>query len=151
MSRILNERFEAYVDQMVEVNNKHIRLRDNYKVIMSDLNEIMNVSMRNYRSRTGFDFEGFSSIVENKIKQLEDLKLKRAFLFVGKSEDQEKVDAKSELLKMQLDAIKQLINSEAAQYINVNLLSQFDKKKLQIIQLKNNAHLACKYWLCRNL
>lgn len=130
VSRILNERFGAYVDQMVEVNNKHIRLRDNYKVIMSDLNEIMNVSMRNYRSRTGFDFDGFSSIVENKIKQLEDLKLKRAFLFVGKSEDQEKVDAKSELLKMQLDAIKQLIVSEAAQYINVNLLSQFEKKEI---------------------
>lgn len=127
----LNERFGAYVDQMVEVDNRNIRLRDNYKVVMKDLNEIMEVSMRNYRSRTGFDFVGFSSIVESKVKQLEDLKLKRAFLFVGKSDGQEKVDAKSQLLNQQLEAIKLLITSEAAQYINANLLTKFERKIIE--------------------
>jgi hypothetical protein len=125
---VLSERFSAYVDQMVEINNNNIRLLNSYKIINSDLNSIMELSMRNYRSRTGFEFTAFSTLVETNIRQLEDLQLKKAFLYVGKRNNEEKIDAKSELVKQQLDALKQLIISEAEQYLSSNLLSLYDKK-----------------------
>lgn len=127
----LKNRFGAYVDQMVEVSSRNIRLRDNYHVVMQDLNEIMVVSMQEYRNLNGVKFNGFSSIVEKRIQQLEDLKLKRAFLYVGKEKDEEKVNAKSELLNQQLDAIKKLIGEEAEQYVGNNLLSLFENKIIE--------------------
>mgnify|MGYP006950249589 CR=1 FL=1 len=130
--QILEERFSTYIEQVVEIDDRHIRLRKSPKLIMKDLEIIMEEGLSQYRNRNGLAFSGFSSIIEQQVERLEDIKLRKAFLYVGKKPDESVNNAKYRMVEEQLSAIKSSVISEASQYVNGDLLVlSFSKSVLQ--------------------
>ncbi len=64
----LNSELEAYVDQSLVLSKKRIRLVKSVSAMVSDMNALVNSALSYYRSNQNVEFEGFSSIVQDKLR-----------------------------------------------------------------------------------
>lgn len=64
----LNSELEAYIDQSLVLSRKRIRLVKSVPAMISDMDALVNSALSYYRSNNNVAFEGFSSIVQDKLK-----------------------------------------------------------------------------------
>jgi len=120
----LFQTLDAYVTSSLEVNRTRIELTKPYKIIMKDINTIVEDGLSIYKSRNEIAFEGFSDVVKGKIRQIEDANLSKGKYLFGKKKKESKAAYANQLLA----DLKQLIHNETEQFLNSDLLTAKDTK-----------------------
>ncbi|MBA3284355.1 MAG: hypothetical protein H0U27_04765 [Nitrosopumilus sp.] len=124
----LSKGLHAYIYQMVDVNSRNIRLKDNYRIVMSDLNTIVMSGMNNYKNMSNIDFNGFSDIVKLRVKQIDNASFKNAELLVTSKTEDTNVNVKQKYIEGLLNDLYNLTVSEISQVINTELLVITDSR-----------------------
>lgn len=126
----LEESVYSYIDQsmMIEKNNLHVSKHP--KMMLADMNSIVENGLYFYKNRINFEFTGLSDIVLDKLYQIRDLKLKKAKfnVFTRKEDDPENIKIK--FAQEQIEALKTMVVKEIVQFANMNLLVVADSKKI---------------------
>jgi len=124
---ILNDIINTYINQSIKVTNKKVSLRKNPKTVLEELNTIVKEGTANYSTKNGFDFRGFSSLVVDKLNQIDELKLRKAKR-TTLSYKENKNNAKVKYLEAQLNELKILCSKEVAQYLATDLVVIYDRR-----------------------
>jgi hypothetical protein len=128
LQALINDALDAYIRQMVESNASQVRLRKNPKMVLQDLDAIVQAGTAFYRSSNGLKFDGFSDLIEDKLNQIDDLKLRKAKFNMEKTVDDDKKSIKVKYLERNLQEIQALCKKEVAQFIGSDLLIQQDRR-----------------------
>lgn len=120
----LFQTLDAYITSSLEVNRTHIELTKPYKIIMRDINTIVEDGLSIYKSRNQISFDGFSDVVKGKIQQIEDANLSKGKYLFGKKNRESKAAYAQQLLA----DLKQLVHNETEQFLNSDLLTAKDTK-----------------------
>ncbi len=128
LMKSISKGLKAYIDQSIEISNRNVRLKENYKVIMSDLNTIVNSGMGNYKNKSNIYFSGFSDIVKAKVKEIDNASLTKAAYVVKTAPEEEKRSIKQKYISKLLNDLLDLTVSEVSQVINTELLVITDSR-----------------------
>jgi len=147
----LKNNISAYLDNAIIADKKSVQLNKHPKKIRDDLDQIINQSLLYYRIINGYEFNGFSEIVFNKIEQIDNMRLKKA-IFNLKTDDQisevSKVDNRRAYYLQSLEELKQLCYSEINSLVSAELLSIYKSRKIidySTERLKNTVKLNFGY------
>ncbi|WP_347158336.1 hypothetical protein [Pontibacter chitinilyticus] len=124
----VNEALSAYINQSYQVERNSIEMRENPSTVRSDMNAIVNQGLSLYRNQINYKFDGFSDIVLDKLKQIQDLNLKKARFNIFSKEDADKTEIRLKYAQEQLEALKSLVQGEVAQYVGPQLYALTDTK-----------------------
>ncbi len=125
LSRDIYGTLDAYVDQSFNFSNKKMKLLQNDRQVINDLNEIVERGMSLYRSRTQATFPGYSDMVKLKLEQIQGVKLKKA----EKMEmDTDSSGARMGLRSKLIKELKFILHKEAAPYLNAEIYVLLDDK-----------------------
>ncbi len=130
----LFQTLDAYITSSLEVNRTRIELTKPYKIIMRDMNTIVEDGLSIYKSRNEIAFDGFSDVVKGKIKQIEDANLSKGKFLFGKKKRESKAAYANQLLA----DLKQLIHNETEQFLNSDLLTAKDTKLVDDYPVEKN-------------
>ncbi len=121
----LFQTLDAYILSSLEVNKRNIRMLKPSKRIMLDLNSIVEDALSVYRSRSEVGFDGFSDVVKNQLRQIEDADLSRGkFLSIA----DKKRNAKAMYANKLLEDLMKVVRNETEQYLNSDLMLISDTK-----------------------
>ncbi len=133
---------DAYVDQSFNLNAaKKLKLLQNNRQVINDMNEIVNRGMSLYRSRTLATFPGFSDMVKLKLEQIEGVKLKKADKISEDSGSTEYSGTREKLIQ----ELKYILHKEASPYLNSEIYVLLDDKYIDNYpteQIRNAYYLA---------
>jgi len=117
----LNEAFGMYVSQAFKISDKKLDLVKKESRVVKDLNKIAHSIFERYRTRTAYEFEGFSDLVEMKLSQLNDAKL-------NKISKDATADQRMLYRNQLLEELNKLLNNEVGRFINSDLSVLADDK-----------------------
>jgi hypothetical protein len=120
----IGENLEAYIKSNFEVSSGGIKAYNNDQVMLSQMNQIVENGLEDYRHFLGRDFPGFSDLVKQKLDQRNKLKLRRArFNILGKSDgDNEKAAYANKYIEELIEAVQ----NETEQFLSRSLMSLVD-------------------------
>ena len=125
---LLNDGIDAYLSQSVSASNKNVELRKHPKLIVQDLNQLITDGVDLYQSANNVEFKGFSILVLDKLKQIDELKLKKARFNVLNKDDEPKRNLRIKYLEKHLNELKVMCKKELAQYLGSDLLVLSDRR-----------------------
>ncbi|AWW29736.1 hypothetical protein DN752_06155 [Echinicola strongylocentroti] len=127
----INHNIEAYLKANMEISKGKIHSYNSDKVIMAQLNKIVEDGIQNYSHFIHQDFSGFSDIIKQKLEQRDEIKLKKArFNILGRKK--ENVDNERAVYAFQyIDELISTVQNEADQYLADNMFALVDIRKLQ--------------------
>ena len=128
--RQLTTALDAYIDQSFVVNKSNVELRKHPKSMRGDMNAIVNQGLGLYKNQINYEFNGFSDIVLDKLKQIDELELNRARWNILSREGEDKRALRLKYAQEQIEALKAMVSQEVAQYANTQLLVLTDSKKI---------------------
>jgi hypothetical protein len=102
----LNSELEAYIDQSLVLSRKRIRLVKSVPAMISDMDALVNSALSYYRSNNNVQFEGFSSIVQDKLKIVTRNPLRKA-----QRNEEERSRQANELKNMAKAEVANLLNT----------------------------------------
>lgn len=121
----IQDQINTYLEQVIVINKNTLTLNQSRKDIIRNLDKIVHKRMTLYRSRTSLDFEGFSELVEDKLKQLSHANLRKGKLIFGKKD---KDEAKESYREKLVDEFKLMVNAELNQYMDAEWFKLVDNK-----------------------
>lgn len=125
LDKALHEHLFMYLEQILGLHKNSISLEQNDRQIIRSLNKIVHKGLSLYRNRTDTEFEGFSDLVQYKLKQISTAKLSQGKLLFQK---ETKDEARSDYRKKLTDELKSMISSELDQYLNLEWFKLIDNK-----------------------
>ncbi|GAB3658337.1 hypothetical protein GCM10028791_31250 [Echinicola sediminis] len=127
----INNNLSAYIHANFEISRSKIISYNNDKVILAQLNQIVEDGTKNYRHFIHQEFEGFSDIVKQKLEQKDQLKLKRSkFNIIGKSKDSGDNDRALYASKY-LTELTSLVENEANQFLASSMFALADIRAVE--------------------
>lgn len=105
---------DSYIDQSYRSKGKRFKLLSSHKDVIRDLNTLVERGLSRYQSRTQFSFEGFSKIVEEKVKAVQK--------FRNNASDSTNTRAQA------LNQLKALLHYELNQFLKLDLYRLFDDR-----------------------
>ena len=139
---------DAYIDMSMRLQGRHIRLNDNVKGMVTDMNAIVNKGSELYRNRINNNFAGFSDIIRSKLRSLEELKLPATISIFKKDKNNEVNDAMRKVVDKSIADYKQLVHNEIVNFLNADIFVLADKlliDKYQTERVKNSIGLNLGY------
>jgi len=125
LDKALHHHLFMYLEQVLGLHKNSISLDQNDRQIIRSLNKIVHKGLALYRNRTDTEFEGFSDLVQYKLKQISTVKLSKGkLLFQKETKDEARADYRTKLL----NELKDMISSELDQYLNLEWLKLTDNK-----------------------
>ena len=121
----LTATLDAYLGQSFSVQKNSVKLSKSTRQVLSDMNDIVNAGLKNYRSRTFWDFDGFSDIVRQKLESIEKADLSKASLLYDSGEPEEQRRRYREQL---LGELNQLVHSEVRFVLNNEMAVLTDRR-----------------------
>jgi hypothetical protein len=121
----IQKQLHTYLQQVIVVNKNTINLNKSHREIIRHLDGIIYRQLKNYRNRLNMPFDGFSELVEDKLKQISKTSLKKGKLLFGK---EEKDDAKASYRDQLLEEFRTMIDLEWEQYMNMDWFKLADNK-----------------------
>jgi len=121
----LIENINTYLQQVILLHKNKISLEQNIKQIVRSLNQIVTKGLSLYRNRTNTNFEGFSDLITNKLKQLSSVRLAKGKLVFR---DSDKKDAKAQYRQKLIEELETMLASELEQYFYLKWYKLFDSK-----------------------
>ena len=110
-------RWEAYVDQSLVLSKKRIRLVKSVPAMVSDMNAVVNSALSYYRSNQNVSFEGFSSVVQDKLRIVTRNPLRK-----GQRNEAER--------SRQAEELKSMVKAEVANLLNTGFSILADSRKV---------------------
>ncbi|GGZ41536.1 hypothetical protein GCM10007049_38570 [Echinicola pacifica] len=127
----IHHNLEAYIRANLEINKGKIKSYNTDKVMINQLNEIVNEGVANYSHFIQQDFRGFSDIVTQKLDQREEIKLKKAkFNILGRKE-KEHDNERAVYAAQYVDELIALLNNETDQYLADNMFALVDIREIK--------------------
>ncbi|QDH81371.1 hypothetical protein FKX85_20985 [Echinicola soli] len=127
----VNHNLAAYIKANLEISKGKIHAYNSNKVMLAQLDKIVSDGIKNYSHFINQDFSGFSDIVKQKLKQREEIKLKKAkFNLLGKkkgSEDNER----AVYAYQYIDELIALLQNETNQYLSDNMFALVDIRSME--------------------
>lgn len=121
LKNMVSDALIAYLELSSVASSSRIELSKHPKLLIQDLDKIVEDGLVLYRSKLGTDFPGFSDMVYDKLEQLEDLKLKKAkFNILNKSGAEKKEKDQGEKVayfQQNLAQLAQIMERELGQYL----------------------------------
>lgn len=119
-----------YVDGVIAVDKKRLDITQPAGSMIQDLNDIVSQGTTLYRNKINYDFPGFSDIIKNKIKQLNQAKLSKAWIVFG-DRNQKKYDAQKKYAEQLISELKNALYTELKPMLNAELLVLVDSKEVE--------------------
>ncbi len=113
----LNSELEAYVDQSLVLSRKRIRLVKSVPSMMSDMNSVVSSALSYYRSNNNVQFEGFSSIIQDKLRIVTRNPLRKA-------------QRNEETRRKQAEELKTMLQAEVANLLNTGFSVLADSRQV---------------------
>lgn len=130
----LFQTLDAYITSSLEVNKGSIKLLRHSRQIIKDLNSIVEDGLQIYKSRNGYEFEGFSDVVKNKLEQIEEADLGKGKFIFGKKKRESKALYANQLIK----DIQKVVHNETEQFTNSELLTVYETKYVDDYKAKRD-------------
>ena len=116
---------DAYVKSVLESGNRKAFISKPTGQILNDLNDIIKQGTSYYRNKIDLEFTGFSDIINNKLRQINEIKkTRRVFGKRVKGETEEK------MLNYQVAELIDATHVELEQFLNTELLVLEDTKRI---------------------
>ncbi|MEA2043626.1 MAG: hypothetical protein U9N85_13875 [Bacteroidota bacterium] len=122
----------SYIDANISADKRSVELAKHPRTIYQELNRIAEVGMKQYKDKGGSGFSGFSQIIKDHLKALDNMRLKKArFNFLDKkaiapNEEQIKVEYYLESVQM----LKNSLENELTQYTKLDFYKLVDTRTL---------------------
>ncbi len=127
---IVHQNVSNYLNAAFETSSKGIATARKTDQTMSDLNDIVTRSLRDFRNLRDTEFEGFSDIVKLKLQQVDNARLSNAEFNIERevsdsllSENSVKADYAGKLM----EELQQIILSEVDNYLDTDFVKLYDK------------------------
>ncbi len=122
----LNSNLEAAVKANFQFRKNRIVSQQTSKQLLKTFNQVVLQGLRDFRLANGRVFEGFSTLCEEKIRQIERTNLRIArFNIASRSKNQSQKVQYAEKL---IDELIGLLTSEVSQFLSPNMLIQIEEK-----------------------
>lgn len=141
VSKELQNYLASYIDESFEVGNKRARLLKPVGEVMEDMALIMRKGTENYRSRLAQPFTGFSQLVEDKLRKINETSLTMSRFSIKSSEAAEKREQRITFARGQMDAVKQIVEHEVSSYFQRELMILRDRAVLADQQTEKVKHI----------
>lgn len=120
----INNNLESYIRANLEVTGGGIKTNHSNQVMITQMNQIVEDALEDYRHFLGRDFKGFSEIVRQKLEQKDRLKLKKArFNILGKNKED---NDKAAYAAQYISELIEIVQNESDQFLDNSLLSLVD-------------------------
>lgn len=125
----IHANLEAHIKANYEVGRRNINSLVSSKVLINQLNQIVQQGIENYGHTLGQDFRGFSDLVKVKVDQTRKFRLRNArFNIINRNEkDNDRAVYANQLINELIDLTK----SEVTQYLRSNMLMLVDVRELE--------------------
>ncbi|EKB47946.1 hypothetical protein B879_03440 [Cecembia lonarensis LW9] len=124
----IHRNLDAYIRANMEVKSSGIKTNHSDPVLLSQMNQIVNDGLQDYRHFLGRDFQGFSEVVRQKLDQKNRLKLRRArFNVLGRNRED---NARAAYAEQYIQELIQLVQNESSQYLDKSLLALVDIRSI---------------------
>lgn len=140
LRQILNASLDAYIDGVISVERRRLSLEKPAGIMVKDLNDIVDRGTVLYTNKISFEFPGFSDIVKNKIKQLQNAKLRKGIFNFSKEEYGKRRDARRMYSEKLIGELKAAIHTELEQNLNAELLVLSDTKEIRDYATEKTMH-----------
>jgi len=125
LKKSLYKTTDSYIHSVLETNNRKSFISKPAGQIIADLNDIIKQGTSYYRNKIDLEFVGFSDIISNNLKQINEIKgTRRIFGKKVKGETEEK------MLNYQINELMIATHTELDQFLNTELLVLDDNKKI---------------------
>lgn len=132
----IHRNLDAYIRANMEVKSNGIKTNHSDPVLMSQMNQIVNDGLQDYRHFLGRDFQGFSEVVRQKLDQKNRLKLRRArFNVLGRNRED---NARAAYAEQYIQELIQLVQNESSQYLDKSLLALVDIRSISNYPTEKN-------------
>lgn len=121
----LKKRIYTYLQQAIVVHKNTLTLAESRRKIIQNLDRIVYRHLKPYRNRMTMDFDGFSDLVEDKLKQISKTSLKKGKFLFGKESKEEAKNAYREQL---IEEFRTMIDAEWQQYMDTDWFKLTDNK-----------------------
>jgi hypothetical protein len=120
----INKNLESYIRANLEVTGSGIKTNSSNQVLITQMNQIVEDALEDYRHFLGRDFKGFSEIVRQKLEQKDRLKLNKArFNIIGRNKQD---NDKATYAAQYISELVEVVQNESDQYLDNSLLSLVD-------------------------
>ncbi|NNK81232.1 MAG: hypothetical protein HKO93_07025 [Flavobacteriales bacterium] len=119
--RILGTSVMTYLDQSVSIKGNDIKMSKSSKKVHEDLDAIVGQGLLFYQNDLAYEFPGFSDIIEEKLKEFEQLNLKENKFYQFRLKEDSTYNKRFEnhaFFQKNMNELKKLIDSELIAYIN---------------------------------
>ena len=130
LSEEIFKSLDAYINQQVVVSRNSVELRKHPKLIMEDLEQLVDQATNLYRSKTSQDFDGFSNLILDKIYQIDELQLRKAKFSLIKKEEETDQEIQIKFFNQQLEELKIICHYEVKQFLNTEMFVLTDIRKV---------------------
>ncbi|MCU0390580.1 MAG: hypothetical protein MUE81_05645 [Thermoflexibacter sp.] len=141
----IQEALDSYLQEAFYSSGRKIKLLVSKKLVINDLNKIVNSALENYRNDNEVVFQGFSDIIKRSLKNLSGRRLRdseAAHLNDDNSNRKEnKMEGRAKLYEKRLDDIKKLTIKEVEQVLNTHLLIKDDTRHVSDYPTTSTIHL----------
>ena len=117
----------GYIDESFEIGKNRARLLKPVNEIMAEMDLIMRKGSANYRSRLNMPFAGFSQLVEEKLKKINDTNLNMSRFSIKSDEADVKRDQRITFAREQMDGVKSVVDHEVDSYFDRELMILRDR------------------------
>ncbi|HQX00217.1 MAG TPA: hypothetical protein PLS30_14825, partial [Flavobacteriales bacterium] len=127
VSEELERYLSAYIDESFEVGRSRAKLLKPVSEVMEDMALIMRRGTSNYRSRLAQPFPGFSQLVEDKLRKVNETSLSMSRFSIKSSEATDKREKRIEFARQQMASVKEVVRGEVASYFQRELMILRDR------------------------
>lgn len=111
-----------YIDESFEIGKSRARLMKPVNEIMAEMDIIVRKGAANYRSRLDMPFAGFSQLVEDKLKKVNETSLNMSRFSIKSDEAEEKRDQRIVFAREQMNGVKSVVQHEVNSYFDRELM-----------------------------
>ena len=131
LRKAIHSSLNAYVEGIVEVERKRFDIDRPVGAMVEDMNEIVRDGTSFYRNKINFTFPGFSDIITNKIKQLNNAKFRRGVFVMSTEKVEKRREAKRMYSQKMVEELEAALHTEVNQMLNSDLLVVSDTKEIR--------------------
>lgn len=117
----IRNNLESYIKSSVQISSRRISFRSPINTMLNNMNQIVWNAFTYYKNTLPGSFPGFSDLVKNKLKQLNDLKTKNARYNIKHTSDQEKSQIKQQYGEQLQQQLLSTAMGEVEPYLNGHL------------------------------
>jgi hypothetical protein len=108
---------DAYLEENVEFSSNRTRLKKPVRQMMEEMDILVERGLSEHRSRLGQRFAGFSQLVEDQLRGLNETRLSAARFAIKKKEDESDRDRRIEFGRQRMATMQQIVDAEVRMHM----------------------------------